>query len=452
MPSARSALRVAGAGLPANFWRLWTSTALANLADGIVLVAVPLIAVRLTDSPAEVAGVTVAAGIPSFAVGLIAGGLADRLDRRWTMLAVQVLRFVVIGGVAALAFAGALSLAVLYVAAFLIGVGEAFFDTNSQAITPAVVGRERLVQANGRLFAAEMVMNSFVGPPLGGLLVALSVPLALASGAAGYGLAAVGLLLIAGRFRPERVGPRRRLHREIADGVRYLAVHPLLRTLSGMVAMGRLGSAGFFALLALYAVAPGPMGLSEPGFGLLLVTFGVGSLLGSMLAARLVALAGRPTVLAVAQLVFGLVLVVPALTADPLLVGIGFFVGGISVMAWNITNVSLRQSLLPSHLMGRVHATHRTLANSAGLVGALVAGLVAEAFGLRAAFAVGAAIVIVSVAGRLVVTEERIREAQAAAELEGAPSDGAVTESPPPAPDVHAGQDQAADGEMCQRR
>ena len=427
MPSARSALRAAGAGLPANFWRLWTSTALANLADGIVLVAVPLIAVRLTDSPAEVAGVTVASRIPSFAVGLIAGGLADRLDRRWTMLAVQVLRFVVIGGVAALAFAGGLSLAVLYVAAFLIGVGEAFFDTNAQAITPAVVGRERLVQANGRLFAAEMVMNAFVGPPLGGLLVALSVPLALASGAAGYGLAAVGLLLIVGRFRPERVGPRRRLHREIAEGVRYLAVHPLLRTLSGMVAMGRLGSAGFFALLALYAVAPGPMGLTEPGFGLLLVTFGVGSLLGSMLAARLVALAGRPTVLAVAQLVFGLVLVVPALTADALLVGIGFFVGGISVMAWNITNVSLRQSLLPSHLMGRVHATHRTLANAAELVGALVAGLVAEAFGLRAAFAVGAAVVIVSVAGRLVVTEERIREAEADAELAGAPSDEAVT-------------------------
>ena len=85
-------------------------------------------------------------------------------------------------------------------------------------------------------------------------------------------------------------------------------------------------------------------------------------------------------------------------------------------MAWNITNVSLRQSLLPSNLMGRVHATHRTLANLAEVVGALVAGIIAEAFGLQVAFAVGAAVVIVSVAGRVVVTDERIRAAEAAAE------------------------------------
>ena len=404
-----------GGGLPSNFWRLWTSSASANLADGVVMVAFPLIAVRLTDSPAAVAGVTVAARVPSVAVGLIAGGLADRLDRRWTMVIVQVLRAVVVGSLAVLALNDLLSVVVLYAAAFVIGIGEAFFDTNAQAITPAVVGRDRLVTANGRLFAAETVMNSFVGPPVGGLLVALSVPVALAGGAIGYVLAAIGLLLIAGSFRPERSGPPRRLHVEIGHGIAYLARHRLLRVLTTMVAMGRLGSAGFFALLALYAVAPGPMGLSEPGFGLLLVAFGVGSLLGSFVATRAVALVGRPGILAGAQLLFGLVLLLPALTANALVIGAGFVVGGVAVMAWNITNVSLRQSLLPTELMGRVHATHRTIANFAELTGALAAGIIAEAFGLRAAFAIGAAVVILSVAGRLVVTEDRIRAAEAAA-------------------------------------
>jgi MFS family permease len=414
--TARRLGRAFGGGLPANFWRLWTSSAAANLADGIVMVSVPLIAVQLTRSPAEVAGVSVAAGIPAVAVGLIAGGLADRLDRRWTMLAVQLLRFVVIGAVALLALAGVLSIPILYVAAFLIGTGEAFFDTNAQAIIPALVGRERLVTANGRLYAAEMLMNSFVGPPVGGLLIAISVPLALTASAIGFATAAVGLLLISGAFRAERSGPTRRLHVDIGEGITYLARHPLLRTLTTMVAMGRLGSAGFFALLALYAVAPGPMGLNQPGYGLLLVGFGVGSLIGSVIAAQLVRLIGRAQVLALAQLLFGIALGIPVLTASPILVGAGFFVGGIAVMAWNITNVSLRQSLLPSRLMGRVHATHRTLANLAQVVGALAAGLIADAFGLRAAFAVGAAVVIVSVAGRLVVTEDRIRAAERAAD------------------------------------
>lgn len=412
----RSLLAAFGGGLPANFWRLWTSSASANLADGIVAVTIPLIAINLTRSPAEVAGVTVAARIPNIAVGLIAGGLADRLDRRWTMLTVQVLRFTVIGVLAVLAIADLLSIPVLYAAAFIIGTGETFFDTNAQAIIPAVVGRDRLVLANGRLFAAETMMNSFVGPPLGGLLVAVSVPVALSAGALGFLLAALGLLLIAGGFRSERSGPARRLHVEIGEGIGYLARHPLLRMLSTMVAMGRLGSAGFFALLALYAVAPGPMGLSEPGYGLLFVSFGVGSLIGSFVATRAVAFLGRPNVLAGSQLLFGFVILIPAMTADALVIGAGFFAGGVAIMAWNITNVSLRQSLLPTNLMGRVHATHRTLANLAEVVGAFTAGLIAETFGLQVAFAVGAAVVILSVAGRLVVTEDRIAAAESEAD------------------------------------
>ena len=109
-------------------------------------------------------------------------------------------------------------------------------------------------------------------------------------------------------------------------------------------------------------------------------------------------------------------LLIPALTPQPLIVGFAFFIGGIAIMAWNVTNVSLRQSLLPSHLMGRVHATHRFLANAAGLLGAVVAGLVGEAVGLPAAFALGAGVVVLGLFGRLIVTEDRIRAAESAAE------------------------------------
>ena len=380
------------------------------------MIAFPLIAVGLTRSPAEIAGISVAAQVPMLLFGLIAGGLADRLDRRWTMLAVQVLRVAVVGGLAVLALAGAVTLPALYVAAFVIGSGEAFFDTNAQSILPAVAGRDRLVTANGRLFSAEMIMNSFVGPPVGGILVAIAVPVALSGAAIGYALAAAGLLLLSGSFRAAQTAPRRRLAVEIGEGIAYLARHRLLLTLSTMVALGRLGSAPFFALLVLYAVAPGPMGLSEPGYGLLLAAFGVGSLLGSVVTGRAVALFGRPGVLTFSTLLFGLGILVPALTSEPLVVGAGFFVAGVAVMAWNITNVSLRQALLPQQLMGRVHATHRFMANGAGLLGAATAGAVGQAFGLRAAFALGAAIVLVGLLGRLVVTDGRIREAEALAD------------------------------------
>ena len=403
---------VVGGGLPTNFWKLWTSSVAANLADGIISVALPIVAVRLTSSPAEIAGVAVAAQVPSLLFGLLAGGLADRLDRRWTMVAVQALRIAVLAMLTGLALADALDIGTLYAAAFIIGTGEAFFDTNAQSIVPDVVGRDRLVNANGRLYAAEMIMNSFVGPPLGGLLIAISVPIALTGSVAGYLIAGLGLVVLRGSFRPERVGPPRRLHHEIAEGIAYLARHRLLLTLTSMVAMGRLGSTATFAIFALYAVAPGPMGLSEPEYGLLFVLFGAGSLAGSLATARAVALLGRASVLVLAQLLFGIGIGVPAFTTDARLVGAGFFAAGVAVMLWNITNVSLRQSIVPSRLLGRVHATHRFVANMAGLLGAVTAGAVGEVIGLPAVFAIGAAVVVVSVLGRLVVTESRIAAAE----------------------------------------
>jgi len=400
-----------GGGLSTNFWKLWSSSVAANLADGIISVALPILAVRLTDSPAEIAGVVVAAQVPAFLFGLLAGGLADRLDRRWTMVAVQVLRLTVLAALAILAIASGLSMPVLYVAAFVIGTGEAFFDTNAQSIVPDVVGRERLVTANGRLYAAEMMMNSFVGPPLGGLLIAVSVPLALSGSVAGYAIAAIGLIALQGSFRPKRAGPARRLHHEILEGITYLMRHRLLLTLTSMVAAGRLGSTAIFAILALYAVAPGPMGLSEPEYGLLFVLFGIGSLVGSILTGRAVAAFGRARVLGCAQLLFGLGIGVPALTTDARLVGAGFLVSGVAVMLWNITNVSLRQAIVPSRLLGRVHATHRFVANVAGLLGAVTAGAVGEVIGLPAVFGIGAGIVFASMAGLLIVTESRIAAA-----------------------------------------
>jgi MFS family permease len=407
-------------GLGRNYWRLWASSGAANLADGIFLIALPLIAVSLTQSPILVAGVAVAGRLPWLFFVLVAGALADRLDRRRTMILVQLLRVGIVGGLGLIALAGAMSLPLLYVAAFVLGIGETLFDTAAQSIMPSIVDKQQLSKANGRLYAVEIVTNQFAGPPLGGLLIGLSAALALGSSAVGYFAAALGLLMIRGSFRPERTGPPTRIHQDIAEGLRYLWRHRLLRTLAAMVGVMNLASTAVFAILVLYAVAPGPMGLSEPAFGLLLTTFAGGSILGSMVVERVERRIGRANVLAVTVLGTGVSLAVPAFTTSPWVIGAGFFVSGITVVMWNVVTVSLRQRIVPDRLLGRINSSYRLLAWGTQPVGALLGGVLGELFGLRIVFLLAGIAGLLLLFARLTVTDAAIRAAET--DGEGGPS------------------------------
>ncbi len=406
-------LRRLGGGLSSNYWKLWSSSALSNLADGIFTIALPLIAVRLTDSPILVAGVAVAGRLPWLFFALIAGALADRLDRRRTMRDVNLLRVAVIGAMAVLALLDLLSLPVLYGAALVLGIGETLFDTAAQSIMPSLVGREQLSKANGRLYAAELSMNQFIGPPLGGLLVSLSVPLALAGSALCYVLATLGLVLIVGDFRPVRTGPPTRMHTDIAEGLRYLWGHRLLRTLAAMVGLMNLATSAVFAIFVLYAVAPGPMGLTEAGFGILITTFAVGSVVGSMVVERVEKRMGRAGVLTLGVLGSGLPLFVPAFTTDPILVGAAFAIMGVTIVLWNVVTVSLRQRIIPDRLLGRVNSGYRLLAWGTQPLGALLGGVIGQLFGLNTVFILAGAVTLLLLVARATITDEAIDAAEA---------------------------------------
>jgi MFS family permease len=402
-------------GLPSNYWRLWGASAASNLADGLFFIAMPLLAVRLTDSPILIAGLAIAGRLPWLVFVLVAGALADRLDRRTTMRNVQLFRVTVVSLLAVLALGDGLSLPVLYVAAFVLGVGETLFDTAAQSILPSVVDKEQLATANGRLYAVELVMNQFVGPPLGGLLIGLSVPLVLGSSIAGYALAAVGLTLLVGSFRPARSGPPTRLTADIAEGLRYLWRNRVLRTMAFMVGGMNMASTATFAVLVLYAVSPGPMGLSEPAFGVLLTTFAIGSLLGSFLAAPLTRRFGRVRMLFLSVVIIGAGIAVPAFTTSAVLIGASFAVSGVFIVVWNVITVTLRQRIVPDGLLGRVNAGYRLFAWGTQPIGALLGGVVGEVMGLQAVFLLGGALGLSMLLARLVIDEPAI----AAAELEG---------------------------------
>lgn len=369
------------------FWRVWVSSGLSNLADGVLKVALPLAALRFTDSPVLVAGVAVALGLPWLLCALPAGALADRVDRRWAMVGANVVRGALVLVVALGLALDVGSIWLLYAAAFLIGTTETLYDTSAQSILPQMVHRDRLSRANGRLYAVELTTNQFVGPPLGGALVAVSVALAFVTPAALW-VAAVGvLLLVRGRFRVDRTGPPTGMRADIAEGLRFLWSHRLLRSFAVMVGVSNFATSAAFAIMVLYAVGPdSPMGLSEPAFGVLLTATAVGSLLGSFVAEGCERSLGRARSLWLCVPLFALLVLVPGLTSSAWLVGAGFLLGGVGITVWNVITVSLRQRVTPAALMGRVNSVYRLLAWGTMPLGAVAGGLIAEFLGLRAVF------------------------------------------------------------------
>jgi len=308
------------------------------------------------------------------------------------------------------------SLAVLYAVALLLGMAETLFDTSAQSLLPALVPREELTTANSRLFAVELVANTFVGPPLGGLLAAVGLAVAMGVPAVAYLVGAGCLALIAGSFKAAGAVQRgsTRLRDEIAEGARFVWRHPVLRPLAIMLGVENMAFAAVFSVFVLFAVDPGPMGLSEAGYGILLATLGVGSLIGTWLAVPAERRLGRVRTLVLSVLLTAATLVVPILTTSPVLVGASFAVSGVAIVLWNVITVSLRQRITPDRLLGRMNAAYRLVGWGTMPIGAFLGGALAELLGLRPTFLVAAGVVLVTLAGFRYVTEEAIARAEAA--------------------------------------
>ncbi len=384
-----------------------------------------LAAIRLTTDPLLVAAVSVAEFLPDVLFVLVAGALADRLDRRRMLLRAELIRMATLAALVVLTVVGQLSLPVLVIGAFMLALGQTFYDTTSQALVQMVAGSAVLTRANARLYGAQTLTDTFIGPPLGGALVAIGVALAFGGALIGYALAALGLLRLTGRYRPERTTGPASMGHEIREGLAWLVTHPLQRTLTLMVAAGSLAAGIVYSVFVLYAVAPGPMGLSDVGYGLLLTATGAGSLAGAAFAERIERRVGTARALLLSQLGFAVGFLVPALTPQPILVGLAFAASGFALMIWTVVNVSLRQRFIPASLYGRVHAGHRLLSRGGALLGSVLGGVLATLLGLPAAFAIAAAVVVASCLGGIIVNDRTI--AAALVDAEGSAADGPGT-------------------------
>jgi MFS family permease len=408
-------LREAGGGLGRGFWTLFSASFLANLSDGIFQIALPLLAVSLTTEPGLVAGVAVASRLPWLVFVMLAGALADRFDRRRTMVLVDAGRVILLVGLVLAVVANVATIWLLYVIAFVLGCFETMFDTAASSMLTNVVGKDKVVAANSRLTAVEMTMNTFVGPPIGGFLAGIAIAGAFGTAAAGYLGALLCLLTLTGTFRPERQGPPASIASEIRTGMSYLWQHRLLRTMAFVVGPMNLGSMAVFGILVLYVVAPGGLGLDGVGFGLLMTAIAAGTVAGNLLASRIERLIGRANLFVAcigSLLVFDLVwIVVP----NPLVIGLVLAVNSSIGGAFNVVFGSIRQRIVPNHLLGRVMASFRVISWGSLPLGALLGGLIGQTFGLTAVFIVAAIIHIGLLPSRLILTDAFMAQVEAPA-------------------------------------
>ncbi len=387
--------------LGADFHRLWTASAVSNIGDGVTMAAGPLLVASFTADPATVAGAVFVQQLPWLLFALISGAWVDRLDRRALVVAVNALRTVALGGLVVAVTTGTVGVAVVYVVFFLLGVGETLADTASAALVPAVVAPERLAGANARLMATFTVANQFVAKPLGAWLFVVAAALPFGVNAATFAVAAALIASIRPVPAPPADSPpRRRLSTEIAEGLRWLWHHRLLRTLAISMGLGNVVFGAAFAVFVLYARER--LGLSDIGYGFLLTTFAVGGLLGTVCGPRLQRLLGSTVLLRAGLLIEALTHATLAATRSPGVAAAVIVVFGVHTMVWGLIVVTLRQQLVPSGLLGRVGSVFSLLDLGGAALGTLVGAVVAQRFGLAAPYwlAAAAMLLIAAVAWR----------------------------------------------------
>jgi MFS family permease len=374
-----------------NYRRLFGAATISNLGDGVALVAYPWLASAITRNPLLIALIVVVQRLPWLLFALPAGVLTDRHDRRLLMIGANAARaaitaFVAVGVISrgtdlpgpdeldsVISTDTFLYLCVL-AATFLLGAGEVLYDNCAQTLMPSLVRPDQLEVANGRLWAAQEVANQFVGPPLGSLLLAAGFALPFLVDAGSFVVSAALISTISPALRPARVSTRRSWRAELVEGVRWLWHHELLRTMAIVIGLFNAAASITFSVYVLFVQEI--LGASTGEFAAIMMAGAAGAVIGGWTASSLSSLLGAGPALALAlagsaaiEMAIGLMSSVPAVAVMNLL-------SALLAVLWNVITVSLRQSIVPDQLLGRVNSVYRFFAWGMMPIGAIVGGLI----------------------------------------------------------------------------
>ena len=375
--------------LGSAYWRLWWANAVSYAGDGALVSALPLFAVTVTKDPRLISLVSAAIFLPWLLLSLPAGAIVDRHDRVGLMWRSQAFQFAVMSVLTVLIVTHTAGIAALAAAGFLIGCAEVVYSNAEQSALPALVPADLLPRANGNQQVVLTIGETFAGPPLGSALFAVRAALPFGLDAVSFAGSAALLAGLPRTAKSRTTQPRseQRMRAQIAEGVRWLAGHRLLRTVALLLGVSNFSSQMGQATLVLLATQT--LHVGTRGYGLLWTAAAVGSVLGGLVNPAITRRLGLLTSLIVAMAAFavldaGIGLAPDFAVAAALMAGNGFF-----VTMWNVVTVTMRQRIVPAELLGRVNSVYRMLGWGLMPLGALAGGFIAHAAGLRAAYIVG---------------------------------------------------------------
>jgi MFS family permease len=434
--------------LGASYRKLVSATFISNVGDGMSTIAYPWLATAVTRNPVLVAIIFAAQRLPWLLFTLIAGVITDRVDRRRVMVLMDTVRFVFTLAIAFAVLSQQSSLPApdevtsvvgtrtgLYLmllgATLLMGCAEVLRDNAGQTIMPALIkDHEHLERANGRMWSAESVANTFIGPPLGSMLLLVGFSLPFFVDAGSFFFAAALVAAIPGTFRAERPPaseeaadvPKPTWRQELAEGFRWLWHHPLFRAMAIILGLMNLASMVSGSMLVLFA--QDVLKVTPVTFMLMSFGFAIGAIVGGFAAPWMSKKLGSGTCLAMTLGASAVMGTLVGFTSNWLVVAVIWAVGTLLGSTWNVITVSLRQSVIPPHLLGRVNSVYRFFAWGMMPIGAAIGGIVvvvAEQFvshemALRAVWWVdGGIYFVLFLIGRKVLTTEKLEAVRASA-------------------------------------
>jgi MFS family permease len=368
-----------------DFRHLCAANAISKVGTGISNLAVPLLAViTLRASTFEVSMLNTLQTVAYLLIGLQAGAWCDRMRCRPVLVVADLGRAIALGSIPLAAAFGVVTLWQLYLAVFVTGILTVFFDVAHQSYLPRLVERDDLIEGNAKL-RASISVSALAAPSLAGYLVQrFTAPIAVLVDALSFVWSAAWLRTIRTREADPQQHAERNLRSEILEGMRLVFGNPILRAIGVNNAMMSLCQAAYMAIVVVFLVRE--VHLSPSTIGLLGSLSLVGALVGAGLARRLASTVGAGRILWITALLNGLAFLCYPLTASGwrlVFYVVAGFVTSACLIVIIVVQVSVQQTLCPDHLLGRMNATINFLYWGAAPVGSLLAGVVAEAIGLR---------------------------------------------------------------------
>jgi len=364
--------RTTGSNFNGNFWKYWIGQTISNLGSSVTLFALPLLVYKLTGSALDLGIAGAATFLPYLLFGLILGAWTDRVDRKRMMIGTDIASAVIVASIPLMAALGLLSVWWIYLVAFLHATLKICFDAGEFAAIPSLVNQDDLVTANGRI-QASYSGASIVGPLLAGVLV-IRVPLPVLMLIDGFSflVSAFSLALIRISFNTGEKRAPTSIRADVVEGLRYVLGHPVLRNISMMMALVNFVGTTTYTQLILFAKVR--LEASDVQASLLYSAGSLGVVILALAAGQLRKRWSFSTVALGALMMEGALTVVFALMHWywPAL-ALWTLIGGLGIL-FNINTSSLRQAIVPNHLLGRVISIASVLAWSAIPLGSLLGG------------------------------------------------------------------------------